>query len=668
MSRIHLFLGPLAALFLISAGSGAGVASQAPPTRSGLSPIPPVDLERLEPALRAQIEAAHRVVETLWQGGSPQAEELARAYATLGRLYQVYNMEKAAEAALGNARRLAPDDLRWTYSLALLYQEQGADEKAMAQLQSVLEADPRDLASLLRLGELHLSLGQAPAAAALFRRAIDVDDGSAAAHYGAARAAAALGETESAIAGFERTLALEPGASIVHYPLAQAYRRAGDLERARLHIEKRGLVEVSFADPRARELEDLTTLASFELVRALARKREGFVEEDFLGYTLSLLARFEGAIDELEGLLESWPGATAENAEERGRLHYALGGLLVHRGLDARAADHFRRAVDLAPALEDARVKLANTLARSGSYAEAAAELSGLLAQNPSHHTARLKRVAALMALDRNLEAREDLEVLVEAQPDNSEVRFRLGLVLEQVQRPEEAIAHYRAAARTSVTPDQGAHAHYRAGRLLIRQTVFHEARTELEAALALNAEHVEARMDLANLLGHLGDLEAALPHFRHILSRQPELEGPRRGEAGSLILLGRFAEARQTLEEGVMRNPTSSSLLAVLARLLAAAPGAALRDGPRALELARRLHDRQPSLSSQETLALALAATGDFAQAARLLGEILPRIPKGRQDLVNATEEKIRSYTAQEAWYPSDPQALLPQLPAGRR
>jgi hypothetical protein len=53
-----------------------------------------------------------------------------------------------------------------------------------------------------------------------------------------------------------------------------------------------------------------------------------------------------------------------------------------------------------------------------------------------------------------------------------------------------------------------------------------------------------------------------------------------------------------------------------LLARLLAAAPDAAVRDGRRALDLALALHRVAPAVAAAETVAMAYAEVGDFTQA----------------------------------------------------
>ncbi len=466
-----------------------------------LVPVPAVDLETMEPAIRQQLEGYRQLTEA--------AGAAAEDHGTLAQLYHLYGMRPQAAACYANARALAPEDPSWPYLQALLHQSAGEIDRAAALLEQVVALAPERvpellLPALIRLGDLRLDDGRPEPAAELFRQALAVEPSSSAAYWGAGRAASANGDAVGAAGHFERALGLQPAASIVHYPLALAYRRLGDLERARAHLERRGMREVAFPDPPFERLNDMSTLASFRLVRALAAKREGFSAAELFSTTLSLLSPVDGALEQLEQVLATWPEERlAAGAGERGRLHYAAGVLAVPRGRDETAGGHFRKAVALAPELLDARIKLANVVARQGDFAAAVAQLSIVLDREPSHAGARLKRAAALSAMGRPREAARDLERLAGAEPENPEVRWRLAAALEQLGRGEAAVLHYLAAARLDTSAEQRARACLRAARLLRQLGRPEEARRQLERALELQPDLEEAREELAFRPGH---------------------------------------------------------------------------------------------------------------------------------------------------------------------
>ncbi len=463
-----------------------------------LVPVPPVDLGTMEPAVRQQIEG--------FRGLAAAPAATAGDHGTLAQLYHLYGLREQAAACYANARALAPDQLEWPYYQALLHQAAGDIDRAVVLLEEVAARAPELLPellqpSLIRLGDLRLDADLPERARELYERALAADPVSAAAHFGAGRAAAAAGDAGDAVRYFERALELQPAASSVHYPLALAYRRLGDLERARNHLAQRGARAVVFPDPLFERLNDLSTLASFRLVRALAAKREGFSAEELFSYTLSLLSQVDGALEQLEQDLAEWPEERrASDAQERARLHYAAGVLAVPRGQDQAAGEHFRSAVALAPDLLDARIKLANVAARQGDFAAAVAQLSIVLDRESSRHDARLKRAAALSAMGRPREAARDLQRLTDAEPENPEIHWRLAVTLEQLGRGEDAIEHYLAVARLDTSIEQRALACHRAARQLRLLGQLDRARELLERALELVPGFREAEEELADL------------------------------------------------------------------------------------------------------------------------------------------------------------------------
>jgi len=90
---------------------------------------------------------------------------------------------------------------------------------------------------------------------------------------------------------------------------------------------------------------------------------------------------------------------------------------------------------------------------------------------------------------------------------------------------------------------------------------------------------------------------------------------------------MGRYAEARERLEEAHSTLPEDVGVALALAKMLAAAPDPAVRDGAQALRLARALHGDRPTDRTAEALALALAETGACGEAAALLRELARQV-----------------------------------------
>ena len=98
--------------------------------------------------------------------------------------------------------------------------------------------------------------------------------------------------------------------------------------------------------------------------------------------------------------------------------------------------------------------------------------------------------------------------------------------------------------------------------------------------------------------------------------SSHPRIQRAHLGQGMALILDGSYGPARAALEASLERLPDHAALGDLLARLLATCPDAAVRDGARAVVLAERVVEIEPSLDHSETLAMALAEAGRWEEA----------------------------------------------------
>src|SRR3569832_439026 len=109
-------------------------------------------------------------------------------------------------------------------------------------------------------------------------------------------------------------------------------------------------------------------------------------------------------------------------------------------------------------------------------------------------------------------------------------------------------------------TMDAGlAAAHSNLGHLAYGRGDVAGARTEFEAALALDPEQPEARFNLANMILEAGDLELAVAELRRVLQAEPDFADAHYNLAVALGRLGGRAQARAHLERyiGLESNPT---------------------------------------------------------------------------------------------------------------
>lgn len=365
------------------------------------------------------------------------------------------------------------------------------------------------------------------------------------------------GDFDSARGRFERALVLHPDDVPTLVELAEIHLEAGRFDDARAHYEQ--ALEIVPGHPAL--LAGLGELALArgdhrEAVERLEEALEAAPKADRLHYPLAMAYRGLGEIDQAR-----------EHLELQGKVGVRVANPLID---------------DLQRLTEGERVELlrGRTAFGAGDYAAAAESFRAAVEAEPESVRARVNLAAALAATGDRAGAIDELRRAIDLEPGNPTAHYNLGLLLEPAGDPLGALHNLRLAA--AAAPDD-----------------------------------VEIRLALASLLRRGGELSEALDHYRHAAEIEPGREEVRLREAEVLSGLGRHREARERLEDALGVNPVSGRLAHALARLLAAAPDPAVRDGQRAVELALRVVDAQPSTTHGETVALAFAEAGECARAA---------------------------------------------------
>lgn len=622
----HRLMPGLGVLLAILAAGPAAATLEMPEETPAPMTIPRPDLSAMEEAARAKIESMQSALTELVGRDDVSPGELAEAFGHLGQLFHAYRLLDSAEESYLSSRGLAPADYRWPYYLALVRHAEGELTTATADYKTTLGLKPDDVPALLRLGDALLELDRADLARQRYARVRELDEDNAGALFGLGKVAGFADDYPQAVELFEKLLELQPEATVVHYLLGQAYRKVGDMEKAREHLGQRGQEAVSFADPLADQISRLALGTAFEIVLALAKSADDFSDEEFLGFALSHFGDVRGSIEQLQQGLALQQDSAASPLEQ-GRIHYVLGGLLVNDNRDAEAMQHFRRAVELAPELDDARVKMGNALARGGQLEDALAAYSEVAARRPRDVKVLLKRVSALMELGRDEEARADLERLAEIAPDSSEVHVRLATLLEKSGDAAGAIDRYRQAESLELSPTERPRVHYRLATLLRQRREVEPAMREYKKALEADPRFAPALEGSASLMAQLGQMREAAALYGGLVELEPRQPGPRLAEATALILSDQFDAASARLEAALGLFPDDVRIKDILARHLAACPDRAARDGRRAVELALEVFEEVPTPESVETLAMAYAEAGNFPEALKWQQELLTNL-----------------------------------------
>jgi tetratricopeptide (TPR) repeat protein len=205
----------------------------------------------------------------------------------------------------------------------------------------------------------------------------------------------------------------------------------------------------------------------------------------------------------------------------------------------------------------------------------------------------------------------------LQMQPDSWDAEYNLGTALLGKGQVDEAILHCeRAVGMRPTDPD----AQVSLGNALFQKGRIDEAIAHYQKAMTLHPDHFLARYSLGHALLEKGELDSAIQVCRSALLLRPWDADCQTTLAIALEEKGNPAEAIQHYQNALELAPQSISTLTNLAWLLATSQDASLRDGLKAVELAKQA-DRLVGGTNAvvlRTLAAAYAENGEFANAIR--------------------------------------------------
>jgi tetratricopeptide (TPR) repeat protein len=279
-------------------------------------------------------------------------------------------------------------------------------------------------------------------------------------------------------------------------------------------------------------------------------------------------------------------------------------------------------------------------------------------------------RGARAMAAGRYDEAIAVFQKGVALAPNEPALRHKLATALALKGDVNGALTAMRETVRRS--PDF-AKGHYSLGLLYLQTSDYRRAAESFEAALRVEESYVEPRLQLAHLLRRVGQSMASLPHYQRVLELDPRIADARFGYAMALVDLGRYGDARDQLRQGTQMFPDHPGFVFALARILSAAPDAAVRDGQQALAIMQALpQPAQQTLDFGVVTAMALAEAGRFDDAAALQQQDLDQLPPAtdpqlRQQLSRALASYQQRQPLRRPWSPAEPMELL-DMPSPNR
>ena len=150
--------------------------------------------------------------------------------------------------------------------------------------------------------------------------------------------------------------------------------------------------------------------------------------------------------------------------------------------------------------------------------------------------------------------------------PQVGEMHGNLALVLQDLGRDDDAIAHFETAL--SISPDF-AEGHHNLGLLLQGRGDLEAALGRFERAVTLAPDFVEARCHFADTLLECGRPGESIPHYRHALSVDPSLAPAHANLGAALLAFGNTADALDSLRRAVrLDRDSDANWVALAARI----------------------------------------------------------------------------------------------------
>jgi Flp pilus assembly protein TadD len=176
------------------------------------------------------------------------------------------------------------------------------------------------------------------------------------------------------------------------------------------------------------------------------------------------------------------------------------------------------------------------------------------------------------------------------------------------------------------------------------------EAITHYKLALQINPNYAEVHNNLGNALVQQGRAEEAIRHYQQALQINPNYADAHHNLGTALQQKGRAAEAISQYQQALQIEPANKEVQNNLAWLLATCADASLRNGHKAVELARQANELSGGADPGilDTLAAALAEAGRFSEARRTAQKAMELArAAGQKELVEELTVELKRYEA---------------------
>lgn len=605
-------MGALAGSQAQSTSMPAGTSGNPSPAAKADSSLPVVDLLGLPAEETRLLEDAYKSA----QADPSNPEKIGE----VGILCQRFSKSTPAIQFLERAVRLAPNEMKWQYYLAMALEDSYEFSRAVEAYRSAYRMDPEYPAVIVRLADLirEKDLNEAQA---LYQKAASLSPKDPRVHFGLGECARLKKQNDEAIKHYQKALEFAPKFARAHGALAKLLEAKGDRVNAGIHsdAEKRGREPPVVRDPLY--IRMMSIGAQPEWLLDVAAQLIDVGEFDLAISVVSELRKYPRYLDQANKLL--------------GRLHY------FRQEMDL-ALKHFKDYLTQFSGDDENRQLYAQALLELKRYDEAAQQYKIILKNRPDDLDL-LAQAGIVALLNHSSDAPNYFQQVIVRQRKHPGACVGLVAAYLLTDDFETAGKSYPNALRAFDSPEEydceligkllyvlGA---WRADPLMpIEPGVFLKFADVLSRGnYAQSAERFRDPLGTVagavERWGRKGDYARAFQLIQHCI--ETDEGGVVRG-AMSRVVQAMHRQSAQAAQQFFRDNTKiadqDTSLANMLAWIRATSGETALRQGAEALRLAT-LADKATGHKNPEvmdTLAAAYAESGDFPRAVQIMQEVL--------------------------------------------
>lgn len=522
----------------------------------------------------------------------------------------------------------------------------GGDPRVDA-LRRAVEASPKDLAARRELGQALVETRDLPGAQEQFEEIVRLGKAEARDYLelGSVKADRQR-DVAAGIPDLRKALELDPKLIVAHQRLAHMLTTLGKVDEANGHLTAALALEPDLAVARlqlARNHFGTGKLPeALVAVNELLRREPGHLEAILMrGRVLAGQNQPDAARQDFGRVIVAAAAAPSQRAEA----FFNLG--LIHQASNdpESAIAEYRKALDQDASHIPSLAALGAILAGHGDIDGALPLFVRLASRQPDNLEVKYRLAALQMQAGDAKAAQVLFEELYRAESGVAEFIVTSSLLLAEVGQGEAGIARINQALPVQKDPKIRQRFLAARARIESRAGKVDAAVATYRQAIAL-ADSPDLHLELAQALALADRYPAAAQEYDVYLKARPQDEGTHFARAMVLIWAGRFGDARDRLTE-ITALSSNVALTHLLARVLASAPDAKVRQGERAVQIASAVFEKERNPVHGETLAMALAAAGRFSDALTLQKRLLLEAEQAKFDagFINRVRQNLARY-----------------------